>query len=391
MNDLEIFDIYENANKEKSQKFVDEVDSSLRIKIDTKREIKDIEWIEKMEETIPYIDNILRSPNRFIVNEEEIVKIELARKITVDSIKHLSKNTNLIQSVDKKTGDVTPSKILNINKEESYNTYENRLIYTLIQNMKMFIERRKSTLEQSINKENKNDKTLDYKALSKTDKEKVEVNLSLNSTLNSDTNDNEKETKEILEKIEELGHRILDLTSSEVYKTIDKLHISLVREPIKKTNVILKNVNFQYAMKLWNYLRDNFDDKTKDIEENQDYMESGEKKKLFDETFMLQYLIMKTLDQDEAETEGTREEIKETILEQMINNLVNMDADISEEELNKMIANKYEVIKYKKMEAIKEIQNIFREHIDKYSFDSIIWTLELGAQLLNSIKARHEI
>ena len=366
MNDLEIFDIYENANKEKSQKFVDEVDSSLRIKIDTKREIKDIEWIEKMEETIPYIDNILRSPNRFIVNEEEIVKIELARKITVDSIKHLSKNTNLIQSVDKKTGDVTPSKILNINKEESYNTYENRLIYTLIQNMKMFIERRKSTLEQSINKENKNDKTLDYKALSKTDKEKVEVNLSLNSTLNSDTNDNEKENKENQEKIEELGHRILDLTSSEVYKTIDKLHISLVREPIKKTNVILKNVNFQYAMKLWNYLRDNFDDKTKDIEENQDYMESGEKKKLFDETFMLQYLIMKTLDQDEAETEGTREEIKETILEQMINNLVNMDADISEEELNKMIANKYEVIKYKKMEAIKEIQNIFREHIDKY-------------------------
>lgn len=366
MNDLEIFQVYENANKEKSQKFVDEVDSSLRIKIDTKREIKDIEWIEKMEETIPYIDNILRSPNRFIVNEEEIVKIELARKITVDSIKHLSKNTNLIQSVDKKTGDVTPSKILNINKEESYNTYENRLIYTLIQNMKMFIERRKSTLEQSINKKNKNDKTLDYKALSKTDKEKVEVNLSLNSTLNSETNNNEKETKEILEKIEELEHRILDLTSSEVYKTIDKLHISLVREPIKKTNVILKNVNFQYAMKLWNYLRDNFDDKTKDIEENQDYMESGEKKKLFDETFMLQYLIMQTLDQDEAETEGTREEIKETILEQMINNLVNMDADISEEELNKMIANKYEVIKYKKMEAIKEIQNIFREHMDKY-------------------------
>ena len=366
MSDLEIFDIYENANKDKSQKFVDDVDSSLRIKIDTKREIKDIEWIEKMEETIPYLDNILRSPNRFIVNEEEIVKIELARKITVDSIKHLSKHTNFIQSVDKKTGDVTPSKILNINKEESYNTYENRLIYTLIQNMKMFISRRKKTLEENLNKENKNDKSLDYKALSKTDKEKVEVNLSLNSSLDSENNDNEKETKEILEKIDELEQRIVDLTSSEVYKVIDKLHISLVREPIKKTNVVLKNVNFQYAMKLWNYLRDNFDDKTKDVEENEDYMDQGEKKKLFDETFMLQYLIMKTLDQDEAENEGTREEVKETILEQMVNNLVDMDQDLTEEELNKLIANKYEVIKYKKMEAIKEIQKIFREHIDKY-------------------------
>ena len=34
-----------------------------------------------MEFTVPYLDNILRNPNRFIINEEEIVKIELARKI----------------------------------------------------------------------------------------------------------------------------------------------------------------------------------------------------------------------------------------------------------------------------------------------------------------------
>lgn len=366
MSDLEIIDIYENANKENTKKFVEGVDSSLRIQLETKKEIKDIEWIEKMEETIPYIDNILRSPNRFIINEEEIVKIELARKITVDSIKHLSKNTNLIQSIDKETGDVRPSKILNINKEESYDTYENKLIYTLIQNMKMFINRRKKTLEENINKENKNDKQLDYKALAETDREKVEINLSLNSSLNNQNQNSQEETKEILEKIEEVEQKILDLTSSEVYKVIDKKHITLIREPIKKTNVILKNVNFQYAMKLWNYLRDNFEDKTKDIEEKQDYMEQGEKKKLFDETFMLQYLILKTIDQDEVETEGTRQEIKETILEQMVNNLVDMDTDMTEEELNTLIANKYEVIKYKKMEAIKEIQKIFKDHIEKY-------------------------
>lgn len=366
MSNLEIFDIYENANKEKSKKFVDGVDSSLRIKLESKKEIKDIEWIEKMEETIPYIDNILRSPNRFIVNEEEIVKIELARKITVDSIKHLSKHTNLIQNVDKKNGDVTPSKILNINKEESYDTYENRLIYTLIQNMKMFIDKRKKTLEENANKESKNDKKFDYKALSQTNTEKVELNLSLNSSLSDSKENNENETREILEKVQEVEHKIMDLTTSEVYKVIDKKHISLVREPIKKTNVVLKNVNFQYAMKLWNYLRDNFEDKTKEIEENQDYMEQGEKKKLFDETFMLQYLILKTLDEDETETEGTREEIKETILEQMINNLVDMDQDLTGEELNKLIANKYEIVKYKRLEAIKEIQKIFREHIDKY-------------------------
>ena len=58
--------------------------------------------------------------------------------------------------------------------------------------------------------------------------------------------------------------------------------------------------------------------------------------------------------------------LKDTILEQMVNNLVDMDQDLTEEEINKLIANKYEIIKYKKLEAIKEIQKIFREHIDKY-------------------------
>ena len=46
MNNLEIFDIYENTNKDKLGKFVDSVDSSLRIKVESKREIQDIEGIE---------------------------------------------------------------------------------------------------------------------------------------------------------------------------------------------------------------------------------------------------------------------------------------------------------------------------------------------------------
>ena len=124
MEELKIFDLYEKFNTKTAEEFMDKIDSTVDIKAEYEKVIEDTEWIEIMEETVPYIDNILRNPNRFIVNEEEIVKIELARKITVESIKHLSKNTNLIQDYDKKTGDVRPSKILNINKEENYDTYE---------------------------------------------------------------------------------------------------------------------------------------------------------------------------------------------------------------------------------------------------------------------------
>ncbi len=366
MRNLGILNLYEKVNKNKVNKFIDRIESNLRVQTQVKKTVKDIEWIEKMEETIPYIDNILRAPNRFIVNEEEIVKIELARKITVDSIKHLSRNTNLIQSIDKKTGDVRPSKILNINKEENYNTYENRLIYTLIQNMKLFVNSRKETLEKELQNEKKDNKQIEYTGSSKNLGENIEINLSLNSSLDHEHEKNKEDTREILEKINILDERITDLTSSEVYKIIDRLHITLVREPIKKTNVILKNVNFQYAMKLWNYLRDNFEDKTTQINEEQDYTDDGELKQLFNETFMLQYLAMKTLDEDTIENEAIREEIQDAMLEQLINNMLDVDVDLTSNKLKQMLGKIYEKIKYKKMEILQEIQKTYKTHIDKY-------------------------
>ena len=244
MEELKIFDLYEKFNTKTAEEFMDKIDSTVDIKAEYEKVIEDTEWIEIMEETVPYIDNILRNPNRFIVNEEEIVKIELARKITVESIKHLSKNTNLIQDYDKKTGDVRPSKILNINKEENYDTYENRFIYTLIQNMKFFINKKKKAVEERQKISEKNNKELSYTGNSNYSKEKVEISIKLSTSLNSDKNNKQNNKENVLERIEKLERKITDLTCAEVYKIIDKKHITLVTSPIKKTNVILKNVNF---------------------------------------------------------------------------------------------------------------------------------------------------
>ena len=338
--------------------------------------------MDVIEQTIPYLDNIFRKPNRFIVNEEEIVKIEQTKKVTVETIKHLSKNTNLIQTIDEKTGDVTPSKLLNVRKEESYNTYENRLIYTLVQNTRLFIKRKTDELMKSINSENEQDDNekdstkLEYNATSEVKDEKVSVQVELSSELNPNGDESQDKNKQILDRIEEIKRKIDVVTNSEPYKVIDKLHITLVREPIRKTNVVLKNVNFQYAMKLWSYLRENFDEtELEETEENKNYMDQGELKQFIDETFLLQYLAMKTMDEDRKENEATYQELKEKLVEQMLEKMIDMEDDESEningksdaeQQLIQMISEKYEVIKYKKTEIIKEIQQIFKKYIEKY-------------------------
>ena len=371
MDKLEVIDLYENANKSKIEEFANQTNSTLKVNIDKKSKVKDFEWVDVMASTIPYLDNILRKPNRFIVNEEEIVKIEQAKKVSVETIKHLSKNTNFIQKVDKKTGDVTPSKLLNVRKEETYNTYENRLIFTLIQNMKRFIKKKKETLtnknfEEEKGEEEKDNKTLEYSATSKVEDEQIEVNLSLNSKLVPNEQGNLKDMEDVINKISEIEKKIQGLQSTEVYKTLEKAHVIEVREPIKKTNVVLKNVNFQYAMKLWDYLRDNFDDKNSSSIEQKDYMDDGDLKKMVDETFLLHYLTMKTLDDDIEEKKETKEEMQKLVIDQMIDKMLEVNDSFTEDQIKDLIAAKYEVIKYKKLAVIQEIQKIFKQHIKAY-------------------------
>ena len=56
--------------------FTKGLESSLHIKTNYDSKVLDYTWLEMFEETIPYIDNILRNPKKFIVNEEEVVPVE---------------------------------------------------------------------------------------------------------------------------------------------------------------------------------------------------------------------------------------------------------------------------------------------------------------------------
>ena len=363
MSELKVLDIYNNTSDKVSSKFMGRLDSTLKVGNDYDKVTGDTEWLDVMEDSIRYIDNILRNPNRFIVNEEDIVKIELARRVTVESIKHLSRNTNLIQDYDKDTGDVKPSKILNINKEESFNTYENRFIYSLIQNMKGFIARKKSS--GIVGSSLKNNKKFEYVGKTKIGAEAVNISMQMGSNINSTSNVKDENGYSLSERIDRLELKIADLTNTEVYKTINKLHIALVTSPIKKTNVILKNVNFQYAVKLWNYMQEHVDDNTMRIHENKHYEDKGELREYVDETFLLNYLIMNTLNRDKI-SDKDKKDLNEKIVNNMVQQIVSLNADMTVDDLKNIVGKSYEVIKYKQVTTAKRIEEIFGKHINRY-------------------------
>ncbi len=359
MDRLKVVDLLNTVSDANKDKFNNNIRSNLVVSTDMKKVEADFEWLELMEDTVKYLDNILRNPNRFIVNEEEIVKVELARRITVESIRHLSKHTSYIQKIED-NGDVKPSKILNIQKDESYDTYENRLIYTLIENMRNFLEiKKKSLISASSLKDVKKAK---YSAKSNVGKEQVFVELNYTSSL-MDKKEVQGE-RPLDERIKRLDDDITMLTNTDVYRTLKRLHVARVIPPIKKTNVILKNTNFQYAMKLWDYLQAHVANDTRIVKSNRHYEENGALKEYMNNTFFLDYLAMNTLSENASKEKEM--EVIEEITDNLLQRIVELNVDLPLTTLKEKIGDKIAMIKYRKEASLSEIQNVFGEHIKAY-------------------------
>ncbi len=226
-------------------------------------QVIDMTWVNNIEECIVSLDNIVRNPRKFIVQEEDIVDISLARSISTESVKHLAQHTNMIAQVDK-NGDVTPNKILNTSKEESYEIYENRFIYTLLKKVKGFITLRfdkikaacalKDSLQLSVNS---NFVVSNHQLSVKLD---CVAQMSFDDLMSTDNN----ELTDI-ERVAKLDRIISDFLASPFAKQM--VSSAPVRPPIQRTNVILKNPDFKKALVLWQFIENYRDDGFKLVDE----------------------------------------------------------------------------------------------------------------------------
>lgn len=361
---LDVFELYADSDGRKIDKFNSKLSSKMTVRVEYDKPKHESVWIDKMEETIEYLDNILRNPNRLIINEEEVVKIEKIKKVTVESIKNLSKNSSYIDEVDE-NGEVKPGKLLNVFKEETFNTYENRFIYTLIQKMLTIIKKQKKKISEDHKKTSKEYKKIDYQGNSYNGKNKVDIQILL--TASTENSGMTLEKKEELERIKALEREVVNLTLTATYQELEKANVPLITPPLKKTNVILKNVNFQYAAELWEFLINEMDKQKEDKMDNKvkEYKDRGKAKKFVDETFLLDYLILQNIENPEL-----RNKRKKEIIEQLVANMVERTLDVheglTEEQLKNLVSKQYTTIKYKRQVTNKQLQEIFKKYISKY-------------------------
>ena len=219
----------------------------------------DTEWIDKIEAALPALDTVIRNPSVSIEDVDEILPVELSKHITEKSIKHLAQHTNYILQV--KDGDVVPLKILNVFHEETYLTYENRFINTLLSRLSAFVDKRLRALGSTSGIE------MDYKFDYKTEFEhllpddggrnsaRINLRIELTSPLGQEMSESDLEINEryleALNRIKRINMALIAYRSSSF---AEKLGKNYIRPPVIRTNAILKNKNLRECLTLWEYI-----------------------------------------------------------------------------------------------------------------------------------------
>ena len=351
---MNIVDYINNLNKDKASSFVGATSSDILIKKNIDAKVSDTSWIDMVEECIPYLDNIIRNPRRFIVQEENIVPIEKAKVVTEESIRHLAQHTSMIQEVQE-DGTVIPLKLLNVYREETVDLYENRFIKSLVDNLYTFVTNK---LEESDQKSYaKVDSEVTYKGIMKIKDEVVEVNLQLTSKKETDV-DASKDGHSLDERIEHIRDIVSAFRSSTFIKSLKES--SPVRSPIRKTNVILKEQNFIKALELWEYLEKNNIKPVTSIEKRNEVSKSNDVKTLYDLAF---FINSDALDTSKEESNG----YNSAIVSKLVNDFV-FSGDITEKEFKKLMEKEFKEANKRKEKAtsgIKKCIEAFLDDVDK--------------------------
>ena len=350
---------------DKERDFLDKVDSKLIMDFKRNQIVENDEWLDMVEFTVPYIEKALIKQIKQIITEEEIIKIELIKKVTVESVKHLSKNVNFVDQYDQYSGEVIPKKILNAYKEETFMTYENRFLFTLIRLIEDFIFIREKDGESQY--KGKNEEKATYQAEARLKKEKVKINVEYVSELTTSA----QKTESTLERIKEVRKSLKMLKATELYQILASKRVIPVKAPLKMTNVLLKNVNFQYAVKLWNYLSEQMEMKNKSEKIGKDFEEKGPVKALIDEDMFLMHLVLKNHEAEEK-MKGQKKnaiedkKLKKELTDAMLEKIIELNPDLSDKELKQMIADKIMMMKTRKVVSLKPVEDRFKQRIDKY-------------------------
>ena len=344
--------------------------------------VVDEKWLSVVEDSLESIFNIIDKPRRFIATTEEVVPVALAKKITADSVRHLSMNTQFISS--NAAGEIQPTKILNVTTEESYDLYENRFVYHLIQRLFSFVDKRTDIIFWSTGDEICNTMSME----SKVDDAYEEISYKIEMTIKNRQSfaENDNDNMDVFKRIDRVRRMARALRTSSFCDIM--AGCAMVRSPIQRTNLMMKDPDYRACYKLWQFI-ENYDEVGYTIEERDTALE-------FDEEYLIQmytnlitnYTVFKSLLESDPRkmteiAQKKREPVKPKFKKEIKEEIVD-DYDIPDVEIRKVIIEEVTQAQLDAEAKLKE-ETEKREELEK-NLDDLNWQMDAMNQQMEYLQ-----
>lgn len=237
---------YLTTNMEDNDKGADVLSGKLHEKV------IDMEWVTAIEDTLPYIERAIDEQRRFIIENNEIYRIDKAKIINKDSVKHLIQHTNFIDSIDE-NGKVTPNKVLTIEREDSFETYENRFLITLIETAMNFVsDKYRKMLDAPTDTYNKVEMERDLVLNNQHITFKMEYSNEVKDAKADDLDVKDYEKLSDFDRVRRIREKLNSFLNTDMMQSLKKC--IRVKPPINRTNLMTKNPNYKASLDLFTYL-----------------------------------------------------------------------------------------------------------------------------------------
>ena len=197
------------------------------------------EWLRTVRRLLPYVEKAIDEQRRFIRAHREVVRVDRAKRVTSETVRHLAQHSEYITRVDR-DGSVQPDRLLTVERDENYAIYENRFLYTLVTHLESFLAQQAREMKET-------DGTLSYTyRLAQAGREGA---FQLEGRIDRLPGPGGQGAFSEVEDLRKQAARLMD---SPLMRLL--VGTAPVRYPVVRTNLIKKNPNFQKAMELYEFL-----------------------------------------------------------------------------------------------------------------------------------------
>ena len=218
-------------------------------RVRTEERIFDSKWVDELDAGFAAIDRIIAAPRTFIKENRHVVLAALAKRVSSASVTHLASHSQFIHGFDD-DGNVIPERILTIDSDDDYQTYENRLVMSLMQKLAIFVTNRYQYIKD--HGETRNSNVLLLHSIVEIDGVRYEIDNRIKLSVPSDEGGKAETNNNLLERIQVLMDRVLFYLECPFMKKM--AGAKPIHNPISMTNLLEKNPDYHAVVKLWRFV-----------------------------------------------------------------------------------------------------------------------------------------